>query len=232
LEKPGSISGIEQTFFHLPILVSSTTDEGKAFVPGDLSTDDQFTQLLHTISPGLTKRDLADLDELYLSPVKYPHTSPYINSPRSTQFDRVAAAYGDYSYICPVQETAFRTSVAGIPTWKARFNTPNYNAAWAGIPHAADSKYFNGLPDVEHPDISYLYHAYYASFVVSGDPNIFSAQGSPYWEQYNDSRGKGHGLQLVVSPNGMTGMEKEMDGMRFEQCQWWRQPDRMRRLNK
>lgn len=232
LEKPGSVSGIEQTFFHLPILVSSTTDEGKAFVPEDLNTDQEVAELVRTISPGLTTTDMAELERLYLSPVKYPNKSPYRASPRSIQFDRIAAGYGDYSYICPVQETAFRTSSAGVPTWKARFNTPNNNAAWAGIPHAADSRYYNGLPDVEYPDVSHMYHAYYASFVVSGDPNTFCAEGSPYWEQYHDSGGDGQGLQLVVNPNGMSGMEKESDGMRFEQCQWWRQPDRMRRLNK
>ncbi|KAF2187357.1 alpha/beta-hydrolase [Zopfia rhizophila CBS 207.26] len=229
LEKRGSQSGIDGTFFDLPLLISSTTDEGKGFAPGNLSTNADYISFLANLAPGLTEEDLKDLAKLYPDPILRPDISPYTSAPNSTQYNRISAAYGDYSYICPVQETAYRTSNAGIPTWKARFNTPNRAPAWAGVPHASDSKYFNGAPDAQYPEVAQLYHSYYASFVASGNPNKYAIESAPEWDQYEYGGG-----QLVVgnAERGGTYMEKEGDGVRMEQCKWWRDPERMGRLNK
>ena len=231
LEKLGSVSGIDGTFFHLPLLTTSTTDEGKAFVPQDLETDSELSAFLKNIGPGLTAADIEDLKVLYPSPLKYPQTSPYRNSPKSTQFNRVAAAWGDYAYICPVQETASRVSARGVPVWKARFNTPDYNPSWAGIPHAADGRYYNGLPSAEFPDISFVYHAYWASFVATGDPNTVKVDYAPFWEKYGKWGGGEKGVELVVEKTGAK-MEWEGNGIRNPECKWWRDEARMKRLNK
>ncbi|KAL6705434.1 hypothetical protein ACN47E_006699 [Coniothyrium glycines] len=229
LEKRGSTSGEEGTFFHIPILISSTTDEGKAFVPQDLRSNEEYLAFWQTLTPDLNSQDLSDLQTLYPD----DETAVQLQSLTyvSLQFERLAAAYGDYSYICPVQDTAFRLASAGVPVFKARFNTPNWAAAYMGVPHASDAPYFNGQSGTQYPEISDLYSAYWASFVVSGDPNTHAIPGSATWEKYLDSAG---GRELVVNPplQGGAKMEDEKDGIRTLQCTWWRDAERAKRLNK
>jgi acetylcholinesterase len=228
LEKRGSTSGAEGTFFHVPILISSTTDEGKAFVPQDLRTNEEYLAFWQNLAPGLNSQDLADLVTLYPNgePAADLHSNTYV----SLQFERLAAAYGDYSYICPVQDTACRLASAGAPVYKARFNTPNWAPAFMGVPHASDAPYFNGQTGTQFPEIADLYSAYWASFVVSADPNTYAAPGAVAWEKYLGLGGK----ELVVSPpdKGGVQMEEERLGVRMEQCAWWREGEREKRLNK
>ncbi|KAF2634440.1 alpha/beta-hydrolase [Massarina eburnea CBS 473.64] len=228
LEKAGSISGKDETFFKVPTLLSSTTDEGKLFTPRNLTTNKHFSAFMSNLQPGLTKADLAELEALYPDPSN--NTGPYANSPISTQYNRVSAAYGDYSYICPVQETAYRLAKASVPVYKARFNTPNNAPASMGVPHASDAAYFNGLTNVQFPDIADIYSSYYASFVVSGDPNRFKSKKAPLWEDYtNVGRTV---LRVGNEGRGGVGMEEEKAGIRTTECKWWRDEARMLRMNK
>ncbi|KAI9737413.1 MAG: hypothetical protein M1834_009567 [Cirrosporium novae-zelandiae] len=232
LEKPGSVSGIEGTFYKLPVITTSTTDEGKYYTPGDLITNDQFLDYMHNISPGLNATDIDLLDELYPDPVAYPETSPYINSPNSTQYNRVSAAWTDYGYVCPGQETAYRTSTANVPTWKLRFNTNNSFPAWQGIPHTSDTKYTWNAPDVQYPNnVSHILHGYFASFVATGNPNTLRWGNSPKWPNYHSGYGLNTtaGQQILISPNET---KVEPDIIRREQCLFWRDPLRASRLNK
>lgn len=227
LEKFGSQSGYDETFFHVPTISSTTTDEGKLFLPGDLETNDEFLGFLHNSAPDLNSTDLDLLEALYPDPATDPG-SPYANSPNSTQYNRLAAAWSDFAYICPGQETAYRVSSAGVPTWKLRFDTPDRTPPWQGIPHTADLKYTWNEPDVEYPDISPVYHGYLASFVLSGDPNTYRYPGTPRWPAY-EVRDGGAAAQLVVQPDGP---KVERDTIRTEQCLYWRDPGRAPRLNK
>ncbi|KAF2274499.1 alpha/beta-hydrolase, partial [Westerdykella ornata] len=229
LEKRGSVSGEDGTFWKIPTMISSCTDEGSSFAPKDLETTEDFTSFLHNVNPGLTAEDLVDLARLYPDPDE--PTSPYWDSPKSKQFKRIVAAYGDYSYICPVQDAAVRLADAGVPVYKARFNTPNWGKDWEGVPHAADFMYFNGSPDVQFPEVSELYSSYWASFVATGDPNTYAAPGAPKWEMY---KGLGKSQLAVGSRKGINGtrMEPEGHGIRMQACAWWRDPERMKRLRK
>ncbi|KAF4980172.1 hypothetical protein FZEAL_3750 [Fusarium zealandicum] len=225
-EKPGSQSGYDGTFFHVPTITSTTTNEGKFYMRGDLETNEEFLDYLHNISPALTAEDLEEMSSLYPDPATNP-TSPFANSPNSTQYDRLAAAWSDYAYICPGQETAYRTSTAGVPTWKLRFNTNNNFPAWQGIPHTADTAYSWNDPTTQYPEISHIYHAYLSSFVATGDPNRHRYPGSPAWPLYDGKKNKP--LQLVVQPDKT---KVEQDVIRKEACMFWRDPDRAPRLNK
>lgn len=100
LEKPGSESGYDETFFHIPVITTTTTDEGRLFIPGDIQTNEGFIDYMHNLSPALNQSDLRQLDALYPDPTSHSR-SPYASSPRSKQFSRLAAAYSDYAYICP-----------------------------------------------------------------------------------------------------------------------------------
>lgn len=231
LEKSGSQSGMDGSFFKVPLLISSVTDEGKMFVPKDLETNREFVDFMANLLPGLTSSDLTELEELYPDPSN--GTGPYsshVGRFVSAQFERISAAYGDYSYICPVQETAHRLGLAGAPVYKARFNTPNGASPHMGVPHASDQGYFNGHPNVQFPEIAEIYHSYYASFVVSGDPNRHKMPGAPTWDRYW-KEGSG---QLVVgnAERGGIVMEEERKGIRMRECRWWRDEARMKRINK
>lgn len=230
LEKRGSASGVDGTYFKVPLLISSTTDEGKAFVPQDLRANEEFLSFWENLVPGLTTADLAELETLYLEST-YAATSTADATFVSSQFERLAAAYGDYSYICPVQDTASRLVSGGAPVYKARFNTPNWAPSYMGVPHASDASYFNGQSGTQYPDIADIYSSYWASFVVSGDPNTFAAKNAPHWGRYVGNNNK---KELVVSPTekGGIAMEDESSGIRMEQCKWWRDEDRAKRINK
>lgn len=226
LEKLGSISGIEGTFHHLPVITSTVTDEAKYYSPGDLETNQQFLDFLSNQSPGMTPADVSDLATLYPDPAT-DLASPYANSPNSTQYNRISAALSDYMYICAGQETAYRASSAGVKsTWKLRFDTPDNVPAWKGIPHTSDSRYTWDSPDAQYQEVSHLYHAYLASFVATGDPNKLRFTGSPVWPTYDPKAPQ----QLAVHPGNATTVEK--DAIRTEQCLWWREPERQKRLNK
>ncbi|KAF2705063.1 acetylcholinesterase [Pleomassaria siparia CBS 279.74] len=232
LEKYGSQSGYDGTFHHVPMITCTVSDEGKYYMRGDLETNEEFLAYFANGSPDLNSTDLDILQGLYPDPATVAD-SPYANSPNSTQYNRISAAWSDYAYICPGQETAYRASTAGVPTWKLHFNTPNFWPAWKGIPHTSDTKYTWDEPTTQYPDISHLYHGYLSSFVTTGDPNTARYEGSPQWPRYKPT---GYGLesepadQLIVQPNNGTKVEK--DTIRREQCLYWRDPERAGRLHK
>ncbi|KAI2607060.1 alpha/beta-hydrolase [Hypoxylon fragiforme] len=231
LEKFGSQSGYDRTFFLIPTLTTTVTDEGRFAMPGNLETNEDFLKYMHAGSPSLNARDLELLASLYPDPVT-DATSPFKDSPRGAQYTRLSAAWSDYAYICPGQETAYRVAAAGIPVWKARFNTNNSFPAWRGIPHAADGKYTWPEPKAQHPEIGHILHGYLASFIATGDPNALRYPGSPEWPNYEP---QGYGLdseaalQLVIQPDDT---KVELDDIRREACLFWRDPERTKRLNK
>lgn len=236
-EKPGSQSGVDGTFFHVPTISSSVTNEARLWETGAFETNQEVLDFLHNVSPALNQTDLKLIESLYPDPTQFGD-SPYVNSTNSTQYTRFQAAISDYAYICPGQETAYRVSSAGVSTWKLRFNTNNTWPTWQGIPHTSDTAYTWNEPTTQYPSISKVYHNYLASFVLTGDPNAYRLPGSPEWVPYKPG---GYGLdtepgkQLVVQPgadgNG-NGTRLEYDEIRREQCLFWRDPARAPRLNK
>lgn len=234
LERPGSRSGLEGTFHHVPVVTSSVTDEGKFYTPGNLETNEDFIEFMYQMSPYLNRTDLAVMNELYPDPGAHPD-SPWANSPNSTQYNRVSAAWSDMAYICPSRESAFRTSLAGVPTWKLHFNTPDYPLeaqSWRGIPHTSDTKYFFNDPSVAYPVTGEIYHGYLSSFVATGDPNKVRREGTPEWPQYKASRSKDapRPKQLKINPGDYVTVEP--DEIRVAQCDYWNDPARAPRLNK
>ncbi|KAI1641591.1 alpha/beta-hydrolase [Daldinia loculata] len=234
LERPGSQSGVEGTFHHLPAITSYVTDEGKFYTPAIHNTNDDFLSFMYAMSPYLNYTDIALLNELYPDPTRHPD-SPWANSPNSTQYNRLSAAWSDMAYICPSRETAFRTSTAGVPTWRLHFNTPNHPLeyqAWRGIPHTSDSAYAYDSPGVAFPQTAHIYHAYLASFVATGNPNSARLEGTPEWPQYlaSETCGVARPKQLLINPGVYTTVEE--DSVRISQCEFWNDLDRAKRLNK
>ncbi len=216
----------------MPVITSTVTDETKLYIEDDFETNQEFLDYLHNISPALNDTDMDLISSLYPDPAVDP-ASPYTNSPNSTQYNRLAAALSDYAYICPGQETAYRASTAGVPTWKLRFNTNNSFPAWQGIPHTSDTKYTWNDPSVQYPEVGLVYSGYLSSFVATGNPNTLRYPGTPEWPNYRPS---GYGVdskparQLLVQANHQTRVE--LDDIRRDACLYWRDPERAPRLEK
>lgn len=224
LERPGSKSGIDGTFYHIPVITTNVPDEAKLYTYGNLTTNDEFLNFISNQLPGLNATDMAEVETLYPDPLTNS-ASPYTNSPNSTQYNRLSAACTDHMYVCPGQETAFRTSSASVPTYKLRFATNNSFPSWQGIPHTADTKYTWADPKTQYPGVGHVLLSYFASFVVTGDPNKLRAEGTAEWPVYQPVGGK----QLVIERNA-TRMEEDV--IRKEQCAFWRDPERAPRLNR
>ncbi|KAI9737254.1 MAG: hypothetical protein M1818_005787 [Claussenomyces sp. TS43310] len=213
----GSTSYADGKFNKVPVLTSYSTNEGRAFTPHDLSTNDDVLEWISTIAPGLDQKDKEIITNLYPDPQTDP-LSPYANSPLSPQYYRAAALYSDYSYICSAQENAVSISRVGVPVWKLHFDTNNSRPWYMGIPHAADMSYIWNEPKVQHPQVAHFYHAYYASFVAAGDPNAHQLRGSPAWTGYAEG-GTHLGVQLRLSSHEAV---MERDVCRRQACEFWR----------
>lgn len=224
LETPGSKSGIDGTFYHIPVITTNVPDEAKLYTYGNLTTNEEFLDFISNQLPGLNATDMAAVETLYPDPLTNS-ASPYINSPNSTQYNRLSAACTDHMYVCPGQETAFRTSSASVPTYKLRFATNNSFPSWQGIPHTADTKYSWAEPKTQYPEVGHVLSSYFVSFVVTGDPNKMRAEGTVEWPVYQPVGAK----QLVIESNAT---RVEEDVIRKEQCAFWRDPERAPRLNR
>ena len=119
---------------------TNVPDEAKYYGPA-LSTDGDFLAFLKNLIPGLTERDLLDLEVLYPDPdLEGGDDGPYAGSMNATQYERLSAALTDYMYACAGVDQALRLSERGAPVWKALFATNNSFPAWEGVPHTADTK--------------------------------------------------------------------------------------------
>ncbi|KAH7341257.1 acetylcholinesterase [Rhizoctonia solani] len=174
-------------FHKMPILTGFNTDEANALAPRSLNTTDDFLGFLKRLLPSLSPSHLVRIEELYPSP-ELPG-SPYANSPLSPQFLRIAAAYGDLSYIAQVQTTAIYASKFRAPVWKYHFDhlTPGAES-WIGVNHTSElpfvSKLWANKFMGEAADQSRLMNAYWSSFIVSGDPNVHTPKAAPFWPRY------------------------------------------------
>ncbi|KAH8596707.1 acetylcholinesterase [Bisporella sp. PMI_857] len=211
-----SRSWAQGKFNRVPLLTSFTTNEGAFYAPTNLSTTSEALAWIKRNSPFLTEADLHVITELYPSPSA--PCSPYASSHFAAQYSRLVDIFSDMTYICAAQENAIRVSSASVPVYKMHFNTNNSRPAYRGIDHATDKKYAWADPSVQYPEVGRALHAYWASFVVSGDPNTHKLREAPAWPRY-DKGGTELGVQLKMS-HERTVVEK--DTIRRAACEFWR----------
>ena len=213
----------------IPIIVTTVRDEGSRYAPQNLVTQSDFTRFWRNLAPSLTEHELYTLRQFYTAPnagMSASRSSAYI----SPQFQAMSASYGDYAYICPARDVARLVASTHTAVYKALFDTPNRTPAYLGVPHASDEQYFIGNTNTEYPSLSDTYSSYFASFVVSGNPNTYALIGSPEWAIYNGTARS----QLVVSTPDQGGlrMSREDDSLRSEQCAWWMNDERSTSLHR
>ncbi|KMQ45852.1 extracellular lipase [Trichophyton rubrum] len=225
------------TWNEIPILTGFNTDEGSPFTPTRLGTSEEFTKFFKELIPALSESDLKELNKLYPDPA-VNRKSPYYDTRPidvGSQYKRGTAAYGQYAYICPIQQTAYHAS--------ASQSAPVFLYHWAvnttvkgGASHADQSAYelynpgIRKISKTQNLLAGYL-HAYFTSFVTTGDPNAIKGRYAdrPRWAPFtpgeksgtmvigegNDERAGGNSIGVVARMGNISYTKEECDF-------WWK----------
>jgi acetylcholinesterase len=217
----------------MPILTGFNTNEGSMFVPQDMSRSEEFTNFFRVLRPEFNEEDLQTLNELYPDPAKNPG-SPYCrlrHPDLGSQFERVEAAYAHFAYIAPTRYTAQCASVAQeAPVYLYHF-APKITEK-GGTNHGDHSGYVTydrvivKISDTQK-SIAGQMHAYWTSFVTSGDPNKIPGKypERPRWGKY-EPRGKlmmfGEGNDERAGGSQLgTVSELKDDNWAIKECDFW-----------
>ncbi|PGH15039.1 hypothetical protein AJ79_02721 [Helicocarpus griseus UAMH5409] len=176
----------------VPLLTGYNTNEGTSFVPSNMSKSEEFTKFFNTLIPAMTEADLNKLDKLYPDPLIDP-SSPYTETRNihvGPQFKRVEAAYANFAYICPVRQAAqFASSSQDTPVFL--YHWALNKTVKGGANHADQVEYetYNNavrrISDAQD-EISGMLHAYFTSFITTGDPNAVPGRypHRPVWKAF------------------------------------------------
>jgi triacylglycerol lipase len=222
----------------VPILTGFNTNEGASFAPPSMSKSSQFRSLFQTLLPALSSSDLDTIEALYPDPLTDP-SSPYQERRRGlgAQFKRVDAAYGQFAYIAPVRQTVQCVSAMEsgsspkTPVYLYQFDVNR--TANGGAKHGDQDDFSTYGPSVTtlpkiHQKIAAWMHAYWASFIVTGDPNSIRGRWPerPHWPVYR----AGEGERVVFGDENaeLTGVEgKDIfakvvpDTYAQKECDFW-----------
>jgi acetylcholinesterase len=229
------ISAFKKGRFHkVPILTGFNTNEGTTFVPAGTATGRQFTKFFRTLLPGLSKKDLAELNEVYPDPLthrssKYKETRDGLGA----QFKRTEQAYGHFSYTCPVRMTGHFAAANDVSVYLYHFAVSSSVNNGAG--HGTNNPfptYNQDIRDVSETidEVAGSMHAYWTSFITTGDPNKIKGRfpNRPIWPLYEP--GKGMGKKVVfgegndeIAGGGNAGVAVQVSDDRFgaEECTYW-----------
>ncbi|PVH80772.1 alpha/beta-hydrolase [Cadophora sp. DSE1049] len=159
----------------VPILTGYNTNEGTSFVPSNGKTNKDFTEFFTTLLPGLRNRDISELEDVYPDPTK-DHHSKYVEKRPGVgpQFTRMEQAYGHFAYISPVRQTVQYAAPGPAPVYLYHFAASS--SVKGGAAHGNHIPFVMHTPGVKDKsktvnEISGHMHAYWTSFITSGDPN-------------------------------------------------------------
>jgi triacylglycerol lipase len=185
-------------YHEVPILTGFNTNEGAMFVPINLSKPSQFRDFFRILLPGFSSSDLDEIENLYPDPSVYAN-SPYVETHigRGSQFKRLEAAYAHWAYIAPVRQTVKFVSILKPEDSKARPPAYLYHFDVGGTGHGDQGRYVTYIPSIANfseaqKKIAGFMHAYWTSFIISGDPNVIPGYWPerPHWPSYQDSEGE------------------------------------------
>lgn len=228
------IEAIKANKYHkVPILTGFNTNEGAMFTPDGFTTSDNFTTFFRTLLPGLTETDLTDLDLMYPDPAIFP-TSEYAETRDGfdAQFKRTEQAYGHFAYVAPVKQYAHYVATTVAPVYLYHFaaETTVRNGAGHGE-HAAFVTYNEDIWGRSRhvKQISQMMHAYWTSFVLTGDPNAVTKVKRPVWPRFVESDGQvgelvvfGEGNNEVAGGSESGKVAKvSKSTWKTKECQFW-----------
>jgi carboxylesterase type B len=212
IQRWGSLQLEDGDFVRVPIISGANTDEGTAFGPRGINSDEDFAD---TIAD--SKRN-AYLPERYVSEVleAYPNTPDYYippveeignyTYPNQTQYRRSAAYWGDVVMIANRRGACEAWAAHGVDAYSYRFNTiPNGIPFTTGVTHFMEVAFVfdntQGLGYGElwgtvnpyanksesYQDLGFLMSSSWASFIHDLDPNGYKGRDeeTPAWPVYS-----------------------------------------------
>jgi len=240
-------------FHRIPILTGFNANEGSMFVPQNASTSQDFTDFFSTLLPSLSKYDLDLLNELYPDPVsnkgsKYKETRKGLGA----QFTRLEQAYGHFAYVAPVLQTALfasspppsasNTTSNSSPISEMKIDGPLVYLYEFALPtnpnlltfHGSHAPFITHSPETQRlsttvKQISGAMHAYWTSFILTGDPNaIRGEEGSRVvWPRFGGEEKEnmvvfGEGNNELIGGRGKGVVVKvKGDGDVRKDCGFW-----------
>ncbi|KAG9234308.1 cholinesterase [Amylocarpus encephaloides] len=157
----------------IPIMTGFNTNEGANFINPGIATSNEFTTFFSNLIPNFSSDDIRALADMYPDPISDPD-SPYVETRPGlgAQFFRTEQAYGHFAYINPVRQTTnFSSQKSSV--WLYQFAA---KVAREGTLHAAHDNFATYNIDIweRSPslrEITGKMHAYWTSFITTGDPN-------------------------------------------------------------
>jgi acetylcholinesterase len=182
------------TWNKVPILTGYCDNEGATFVP-NTNTSLQFTEFFQTLNPNLTASEINTINQLYPDPLTtsdliYLQTQPG----KGPEFNRLAAAYGEFAYISPVRHTAHFASTSPSLPPVFLYEVGINSSVTLGTGHDCATDYVTFVPNIvglsqTQSQLAAAVNEYWTSFIVAGDPNalVGKAPGRVRWPQYTPS---------------------------------------------
>jgi acetylcholinesterase len=223
----------------VPILTGFNTNEGAMFVPDTAETGEEFTDFFKTLLPTLTEEDLQKLNEVYPDPTLDP-SSKYVETREEfgAQFKRLEQAYGHFAYIAPVRQTARYASAGSERASVYLYQFAASTSMKGGADHESQAQLVSYDPEIRDvsdsvDEITGVMHAYWTSFITTGDPNKVSGrfEDRPEWPAYNSESNKiivfGEGNdEIAGGDNEGVVVQVVDDEWAKEECRfWWERTD-------
>ena len=175
----------------VPLFSGFSTDEASTFVPSAIDTAKDYEQYFRDRVPWMTDAHFETLNKLYLDPLVHPD-SPYKETRPidvGSQFKRLVSSYGHYRYICPAKQTA-HFAADDVPVYLHSWPLPDSMKLGARhgiiVPYQVHHDGRCGGTAAQKKVAGYA-HAYYTSFITTGDPNKMKGPfgDRPEWKPFH-----------------------------------------------
>ena len=221
----------------IPLLTGFNTNEGSMFVPVGTATSEEFSDFFRTLLPALTEDDLKELDVAYVDPAvnassKFVEDRTGLGLGIEPQYRRVEQAYGHFAYLAPVKQQLHHSIDGGARAYLYHFAVNG--SVKGGADHGNHVAYPTYNDDVRGAsktiaEIAGSMHAYWTSFIVTGDPNAVKGskfKDRPEWPVYERQAAKmvifGNGNdERAGGKNKGTAVKVVDDTWMEEECAYW-----------
>lgn len=210
----------------VPLFTGFSTDEASTFVPSAMDTAEEYIDYFKSRAPKMTDSDFDTLDELYPDPLVHPD-SPYKETRPidvGSQFKRLVSSYGHYRYICPAKQTAHYAADdvrVYLHSW------PMPDTLKYGANHGVLVPYQVYHTDrcggtAAHKKLAGYAHAYYTSFITTGDPNkVKGPYGDrPEWKPFHPIKAPDNVMVFGEKNNECLGGKDAGTAAKLKETNW------------